>query len=677
VKYFVCLTPIMGGSWPEALKCRYELLPRRRALSYRWDRIAFSGSPAAREIVVLSAWTGSSAATSLAAGPTSAAVGSVRLDNRPELEQRLGCRNLQVPDLELVRRLVASEGVDAISRILGDFAFIVWDERKGTLAAATDAFAVRKLFYARWTEGVVFASRAEALALDEGYDPEFFAEQVAGTAVTPGLTPYATVRQVPAGSFLAGVPGRLQQHIYWAPTERLRAQDWTGREAEAVDTCRELVVESVRLRLDNDRPCWAQLSGGLDSASIVSVAQWLARRGDIPRGLEGTITYVDMSNSDADERFYSSAVTDRWDIRNHAIVDTPLWIDGDDLPPLTDWPGGSVAFHPRDRRVLGLLGEAPGAVLTGFAGDELFTGTMYFFADWIAGGRLIPAFREMLRRAAIGRASVWDLAYQNALFPLMPGAARRWLSRVEQRVPPWVTPAAARRFGLGDKVMTNASCAGPYGGKYRHALAAGIQALSHLLEPGYLGDEVELRHPFLYRPLVEFALGLPPELCVRPQARKWVLREAMRGLVPEPVRCRIGKGGVESLLAWSLTAHRKLLEPLTHAPMLAQLGIVDASKLRQAVHLARTRAHGEDFLHIQVQSTLMLEAWLQLRSNGWPPLARANVTAHNRGGVTTGTGGVNEEGIQRATGSRDLRGRAGDESAWTGNGRIRAVQEAG
>ena len=116
--------------------------------------------------------------------------------------------------------------------------------------------------------------------------------------------------------------------------------------------------------------------------------------------------------------------------------------------------------------------------------------------------------------------------------------------------------------------MTNASCAGPYGGKYRHALAAGIQALSHLLEPGYLGEEIELRHPFLYRPLVEFALGLPPELCVCPQARKWVLREAMRGLVPETVRCRIGKGGVESLLAWSFTAHREAAgaaDSCTHA----------------------------------------------------------------------------------------------------------------
>jgi len=676
VKYFVCLTPRIGGSWPEALRRRYELLPRRRGLSYRWDRIAFPGSPAASDIVVLSAWTGPSAATTIAAGSTSAAVGSVRLDNRPELEQRLGCRNQEVPDLDLVRRLVASEGVDAISRILGDFAFIVWDELKATLAAATDAFAVRKLFYAQCTEGVAFASRAEALALDEGYDPEFFAEQVAGTAVSPGLTPYATVRQVPAGAFLAGVPGRLQQHTYWSAADRFPAQDWTGREAEAVDTCRTLLIESVRLRLDNDRPCWAQLSGGLDSASIVSAAQWLASRGDVPRGLEGTITYVDMSESDADERFYSSAVTGRWDVRSHTIVDAPLWIDGEDLPPRTDWPGESIAFHPRDRRVLGLLVEAPGPILTGFGGDELFTGTMYFFAEWIAAGHLLPAFREMLRRAAIGRASVWDLAYQNAVLPLMPAASRRWLSRLEGRMNPWITPAAARRFGLYDKLMTNASCAGPYGSKYRHALAIGIQALSHLLEPGYLGEETELRHPFLYRPLVEFALGLPPELCVRPQARKWILREAMRGLVPETLRCRIGKGGVESLLAWSLTAHQKLLEPLTHAPMLAQLGIVDASKLRQAIHLARTRPHSEDFLHIQVQSTLMLEAWLQLRSDGWPPRARADSTARYEVRLTTGKGDFYEEDVYCARADRDPRGRQGDQCTGTGNDRVRVVEKA-
>jgi asparagine synthase (glutamine-hydrolysing) len=143
-----------------------------------------------------------------------------------------------------------------------------------------------------------------------------------------------------------------------------------------------------------------------------------------------------------------------------------------------------------------------------------------------------------------------------------------------------------------------------------------------MLQGGLLGDRLELRYPFLYRPLVEFAMSLPPELCVQPQARKWVLRQAMRGILPEVVRTRIGKGGVMSLLGWSLSAQAPLLEPLLHDPILAELGIIDASRFRSAFHDASHRPDRGDHLQTSVQATLLLEAWLQLRAGRWPPQCR-------------------------------------------------------
>jgi len=352
----------------------------------------------------------------------------------------------------------------------------------------------------------------------------------------------------------------------------------------------------------------------------VSLAQWLAERGVVSHCPAGTVTYVDWQGTESDERKYSEAVAARWRIDNHAIVDPPIWQDGEVVPPRTDWPGESLALYPRERRLLHMVRGAGGRVLlTGFAGDELFTGTMYFFADWIARGRTVAALREMARRAAIGQASFWELAYRNAVLPLLPQAIRHSLLRNQGTVLPWVTRTAVRWYQLRDRVAAAATYAGPIGQKYHHGVVTNLVAISGLLHSGFLGDVLDVRYPFLYRPLVEFALRLPPELCVRPQARKWVLREAMRGILPEVVRTRIGKGGVCSVLGWSLTAQRSLLEPLLQKPLLAELGIIDPAKLRAAFDVASRRPYRDDHLETLVQSTLLLEAWLQLRSDRWPP----------------------------------------------------------
>jgi asparagine synthase (glutamine-hydrolysing) len=133
-----------------------------------------------------------------------------------------------------------------------------------------------------------------------------------------------------------------------------------------------------------------------------------------------------------------------------------------------------------------------------------------------------------------------------------------------------------------------------------------------------LEDRLDVRHPFLYRPLVEFALSLPPEMLVRPYARKWLLREAMRGIVPEVVRTRIGKGSASERYAWSLSAQRQLLEPLVRESMLADLGVVSRADLRAAFDDAPYQPGRKGDPHTALEGVLAIEAWLQMRAGRWP-----------------------------------------------------------
>jgi len=612
MRFFVCLLDPTGRAVVDTARRAYEVTPRRRDIPFQWHRIG--------EITVLTGGDDLEGGPPLVASDGDCvAAGTVRLDNRQELECWSGCTGRGFSDLELVLRAVARHGTTHVPQILGDFAFLVWNATSRTLVAGCDAFGVKKLYYAERNGHFTFASRAEAIALEDRYDVQYLAEGVAGCAPSPGVSVYSGVRSLPGGTLATIERGRLITRRYWSAYDFDVKPSWARAEHEAAETCRNLLAESVRLRIGREGETWAQLSGGLDSSSNVSVTQWLAERGVIAHGLAGTVTYVDGYGTGGDEREYSDAVANRWRVRNEKIIDAPIWHDESYEPPQTDQPSAGFESFPRDCRISAIVRGASGRVLlTGIAGDTLFTGYMFFFADWLARGRILSAVREMARRAAVGRASVWELAYRNALLPLLPTSIQHRLVQDAGQMPPWMQRALVSRYELHKRAFATFSYAGRIGRKYHDAMAAGVTATSGNLPIGVLEDSLDVRHPFLYRPLVEYALTLPPELCVRPQARKWVLREAMKGILPEVVRTRVGKGSLYGRLAWSLRAQRSLFEPLIRDPILADLGVVDAVKLRAAFAAARDAPDGRQKIHNAIQQTLVFEAWLQMRAGRWP-----------------------------------------------------------
>ncbi len=610
MRYFVCLVD-SGERGSGTTRRHYEALPLARGLNFAW----YTGG----HVAVLTAWDDPWGDPLVTQDGEHLAVGVVRLDNRSEVQRWTDTAGLPLTDLQLVARLVTRTRTTRIRDLLGDFAFVVWNEATRSAIAATDALGVRRLFY---SHGAVtaFASRAEALALADRYDQQYLAERVAVCVLTPGITPYEGVRQMPAGTIGTLRNAKLSLDTYWSPEEFGPTPHTPGLEREAPQALRALLTASVRQRLSPDGNTWAQLSGGLDSSSVVSMAQWLAAKGEVSGGIAGTITYVDWQDGYSDEREYVRAVAKRWQVRNEAIVDPPFWFDPEAAPPYLDLPRDFLAFYPREHRLCQMVRHAGGRVLlTGFGSDELFTGSTIFFADWLARGHIGRVARELARWAALGRVSFWELAYGNALLPLIPRGLQLLQSSLKEQPVPWLSNIVARRYGLLERAHAVTGNFGRLGGKYRDALLQLVTATSTQLDAGLIGDVLDVRYPFLARPLVEFALRLPPELCAQPHARKWVLREAIRDIVPETVRTRVGKGAPTDLLMRSLTSQRVQLEALVEGSMLAELGVVDARRLRAAFDTVPAMPDGDRSLATEVQSTLITEAWLRIRAGRWPP----------------------------------------------------------
>lgn len=611
MRFFICLLDPERRGISAALQRAYESLPRSRELTFRWQSVG--------DVPVLLCDDGDDGEPLIASENHSLASGMVRLDNRAELERQLGRGSERLTDLELVLRLVLRRGTRCIPHIQGDFAFVVWNAATRAIIAVCDPFAVRKLYYARRDGLIVFASRAEALALHERYEVQYLAELAANCTPSRELTAYLGVKSVPAASFFELEQGRLTIREYWSPENFEPNPSWATLEHDAATTCRALLIDAVRLRLGGHGATWAQLSGGIDSSAIASIAQWLVESGALTHGLAGTVSYVDRQGTGADEREYSDAVTARWRVRNEKIIDPPFWYDESYPLPHTDLPTFSLPFYPREQRLCAIVRNAGGRILlTGIGGDEFFTGIMLFFADWAAQGRVWAALREMVRRAAMGRVSFWELAYRNAVLPLMPQPLQLLLEHDQTQLPRWINPAIAKRYRLRQRAFVSASYAGRRGNKYHHAIVTNVLGISTITEYGTIPDSLDVRHPFLYRPLVEFALQLPPELCARPYERKWILRQALHGILPEFVRTRVGKGTPFGLYVHSMTAQRSLLEPLVHQPMLADLGIIDGAKLSRAFKEVPHAPQRKGETHAALHRALMIEAWLEMRSGRWP-----------------------------------------------------------
>ncbi len=249
----------------------------------------------------------------LVAGPY-ALTADARIDNRdvllPQLRTTLRALGLDrevVPDSAVVLAAYARWGVAGVERLVGDFAFALWDARERRLVCARDAFGIRPLYVAD-VPGRLLAVASEPKALfeldgvDVRLDEARIAESLSGRLYDPVGTAFAGVTRLPGGHVLTATEERVEQRRYW--TLEPASPPPTGRYAEQFA---ELFDEAVRCRLRSAFPISTELSGGLDSSAVTVVAARLLRGTGTPLHTV-SLAYGDPAS---DERPFGQAVLDQ------------------------------------------------------------------------------------------------------------------------------------------------------------------------------------------------------------------------------------------------------------------------------------------------------------------------------------------------------------------------------
>ena len=523
--------------------------------------------------------------------------------------------NAASDDAELVLAAYETWGDACASRLVGDFAFGLWDGEAKRLVCTRDPLGVRPLYVLIGEDVVGFATQLRQLIAvcprPPGLDIEYVADRLVLGVDRPnsGRTPFRGLSRLEPGHRLVVERGVVRIERYWE--WRTRAGNFDRDHHGFVERFLHTFSDAVASRMSEADTVWGDLSGGLDSSSIVSVAA--RRRG---RRRVATVSVVFGESKVSDEREWAEAVARTVDVEPHQI-------DGDTPHPfsrLTEavqhWeePHGAAAFfgvHERYARLM--AGRGVPVLLSGIGAEAVVLSKHQepvHLADLLRRGRLTQLWRELDRWQRALKMPLSNLALRYALGPLMgrAGISYGWTPGGHD----WIDQGFAARWNLRDRSRSsNMPRTGRGIADQWHVERIGW--ITGFLLRGYLEKACDIRYPFLHRPLVELALGMPWSLKAVPGEPKAILRRAMKGILPERVRRRTQNASTGHAAYNGLRKEWPVLERLVDSSVLVELGAVDRERLRTALHMAR-QGHAPDLGGLL--STLTLDAWLQHAFHG-------------------------------------------------------------
>jgi asparagine synthase (glutamine-hydrolysing) len=551
------------------------------------------------------------------------AVVDLRLDNTQELRKALDlAEEPRGADGRLLIQAYSRWGSACADRLLGEFAFALWDGGRRRLFCARDGLGLKRIHYCRLGDRLLFATDAQQIlrhaAVERRLNEKVFAQALVGELGEERETLFEGILRLPPGSFLVSDrEGEIVRRFWAFDPERRLVLSSTSEYAESLA---EILQRSVRDRLqDAGRVVASELSGGLDSSSIAALAGELLHAAG--RELVG-LSYISDRMLECDEREYSAAVANRWSIPAEQVRLENHWL-GDDKTAFTPQLETPVMAWPSAQQALYRRGRDRGAhvILTGHGGDEMTTGSSLIYLDWLRCGDLRSILRSIRRERVAGGLSWAQLTRRRLVSPLLPSGPRRlWRSirwrRVGRHPLRWLRKDFVARTGLMERLMVQQPYhAGPEAA--RRNLASRLLRHGSGSWMGYFSDlaagplSLEVRHPFLDRRLAEFSLSLPGEVLWGGGMKKALLRLAMADLLPQVVLQRWDKASFRAYTRRSLCRRGSaMLELLKGSSALATIGAIEPRVLRREIEHHCEGAEGE-YRDIDVWIMLCCELWLR------------------------------------------------------------------
>ena len=547
--------------------------------------------------------------------------------NFPELRERLekrGHRFSSKGDTEIILHLYEDYDTDCVRHLRGMFAFALWDGCKKRLFLARDRVGKKPLYYFHDQNTFIFASEIKAI-LEHPEVPRRVNLKAIPLYLTYGYVPapvsiFEGIHKLPPGHIMTVQDNKLEVSQYWDlcyPHDQSTARP----EEDYIEELRSLFKEAVAIRLISDVPLGAFLSGGVDSTAVVAVMSELMGRP------VKTFTIGFAGEPSFDELKYARLATEHYGTDHHEFVVEPTAIE--DLLPRLVWhydePFADSSAIPT-YLVSKLTREHVAVALSGDGGDELFAGYERFAAAQLAETyRKTPQFVQR-SLARLLRALPESTSY------------RGFVRRARRFVESAPLPLLERYLGwvaVFSDDLTESLLADDQEIDVREHFATHlnraenldpISQLLYLNTKTYLPEDLlikadrmsmanslEARSPFLDQYLIQFAADVPASLKLKGLTTKYILKKALRGLVPQEIIDRPKHGFGVPVGKWFRADLKDYVREILLSPEALKRGYFREEGLRW---LIQQHQEGKRDFGPQLWALLTFELWHRIFIDG-------------------------------------------------------------
>jgi len=531
---------------------------------------------------------------------------------------------------EQVLKLYQKYKSKSFEHLEGEFAVVVFDQNQRCLFALRDPLGSWPLYWACHKQSLWVSTNLQHLtrqiphaAINLDFLASFLMFPYAINELNTEQTSFNGIQRVLPGHLLALTPTEGAKKIWsWDWLERIRLRD-SIKSQEVSLQFNHLFQQSVQERSRNGRIA-SHLSGGMDSSSVVCIAQKLMSSASVPRRLI-TLSLVYQMRSLARETDYIQMV-----LEQGGAID-PYYVDGDqsldfqwftEEIPNHDEPYPALFHFPMEKVLIDLAAKlGVNTILTGTGAELVVAGNRLHVADLVRQLHLRDAWREARRWAKADNQSLWAVIYQTAFMPLVSPSMRegigvllsrgygRWPQLGQFSIPPWIHPDFARKYNLWSKGLATIRQL------QQHPIEQSMNLLTLNSAAGnwaswYLGSPLgtQISHPFLDPRLITYCLSIPREIREVPGVVKPVLQEAMRNILPEPIRTRQFKGDFNEVYWTGLSHNLHHLENMVNQSQISELGILNKQQLIQALR-QHVSGIGDVRSGSRISRSLALIAW--------------------------------------------------------------------
>lgn len=536
-----------------------------------------------------------------------------RLDNHADLADELGLHRSSSSDSAIVLAAFVRWGERCFVRFIGDWAIALWCQRDGSLYLARDHAGSRTLYFLIDGDDAVWSTHLDTFCrMDKTLpiSPQYAARYLAGRPVQ-NLTPYTGVIAVKPGHYVTIRDRSVVERTHWNIASGGEIRHRSDKEYE--EHFLYLFQQSVARRTGPGAPILAELSGGMDSSSIVCLSDYLRRTCDRESVLLDTVSYFDDSEASLNDRPYFSMVeTSRGKIGYH--IDTAFskrtFELHDSCKGIYRLPGADSSSFDQERSFQDAVwNHGYRSILSGIGGDELLGGVpdpLPELAGYAVSGKIRRLLGQALAWSVADRSTLAITLYQTAVYlARMYGTGGKSL----KPGPPWLSSSLSREGSdadSGDLSLCARLRFAPHQLDNLESWRWIMETLPHQF-PG-LVCRPEYRYPFLDRDLVQFLWNIPRDQLLRPGRRRSLMRRSLAGILPQGILERRQKAFQLSAPLKKIAEAEDTIHTLFRESALERHGFMETSRLTDWI---RRTATGDPTWWQALLKTISLELWLR------------------------------------------------------------------